>query len=199
MSKHCIILVPGLGDRILRHQWLTKKWKEDGIEVIIHTAPWNKTQEKFQPKLDRLLKHIDQLSNNGYKVSLIGTSAGGSFVINAYLRRKSKVHKVINVCGRIRKGEHVYPSLKQAARDFTAFYESVIFCEENLRHLTSQDEEKIMTVSPWPIDGIVPMNCIPIQGARNISIPVPLHILGICVALSVFRKPLIEFILASNY
>jgi len=124
----------------------------------------------------------------------VGTSAGGSMVINACMKRKIKIHRVINVCGRVKEGDNVFPSLEIAARDFTAFIESVRQCEENLQHISSKDKTKIMTVSPWPFDGIVPMSCIPIVGAVNITLPVPFHMLGIGAALSFFRKPLIAFI-----
>ena len=192
--KHTVILVPGLGDRILRHTWFTRQWEKDGIKVVIHTAPWNKTEEKFEPKLDRLLQHIDQLSNPQTNLTLIGTSAGASLVINAFAKRKSKIHKVINVCGRVRKGNSIWLPLIIAAKGHPAFYESVIACENEISKLTTNDKAKIMTVSPWPIDGIVPMSCVPINGATNLSIPVPFHALGIGAALSFFRSHLINFI-----
>lgn len=193
--KHVLLLVPGLGDNIYQLQWLQNLWKKDGIQVIIHTAPWKKTEENFQTKLKRLLQHIDTLTQPHTKISLAGASAGGSLVINAFAKRKNKIHKVINVCGRVRKGTNVFPTLKQAAREFSAFAESVVVCEENLKHFSPKDKVKIMTIQPFLYDAIVPMSCIPIKGATNISVSIPFHMFGIAGALTLCRKKLTQFIL----
>lgn len=194
MNTHTVLLVPGLGDRVPRHQWLTKFWKKEGMEVIIHTAHWNNTNEPFQPKLNRLIRHIDQIAHKNKKLTLIGTSAGGSLVINAFTKRPSKIHRVISVCGRVRKGNHVFPSLELAAKGFPAFTESVIACEKELPRLAKKDKEKIMTVRCSLVDVLVPMSCIQIEGATNMTVPIPFHILGIATALTVWRKKLIAFI-----
>lgn len=192
--KHVAILIPGLGDRIPRHQWLTRSWKKEGIDVITHTAPWNTTEEHLEPKLNRLLKHIDQLAQPQTKITLIGTSAGGSLAINAFVRRKSKIHKIISVCGRVRKGTDVFPSLEIAAREFQAFAESVVACEKELSKLTKKDKAKIMTVRCFLFDAIVPMSCIQIPGTANIQVPIPFHVLGIAFSLTLWRKKLIAFL-----
>ncbi|PIZ24310.1 hypothetical protein COY48_03680 [Candidatus Collierbacteria bacterium CG_4_10_14_0_8_um_filter_43_86] len=60
--------------------------------------------KKFQPKLEGLLTLIDTLSQQGCHISLVGTSAGGRTVLNAFLRRKNQIRRVINMCGRLRTG-----------------------------------------------------------------------------------------------
>lgn len=192
--KHIVLLVPGLGDRVSELSWLTKPWAKDDIMVIVHSAEWKNTKESFQIKLDHLLKHIDALANKNTELTLIGTSAGGSLVINAFARRKNKIHRVINICGRVRKGNNVFPSLKMAAREFQAFYESVVACEKELPKLTNADKAKIMTTRPFPFDGHVPMSCIQIQDATNCTVPIPTHMLGITFSLTFYKNHLIQFI-----
>lgn len=192
--RHCVILVPGLGDNIYKLEWVKSLWKQNNIHLVIHTAPWNKKNEKLEPKLDRLLKKIDELHTKGYIVSLVGTSAGGSLIINAFSNRKNKIHRVINVCGRVRKGEGVSPSLEIAGKGFPAFAKSVITCEKEIPTFNAQDRKKIMCVRPFLFDAIVPMDCIFIEGTTNITVPIFFHMFGIGAALSIFRKRLIEFI-----
>src|SRR4030066_1457339 len=77
-DKQVAIVVLGLGDEIGAMAIPIWWWKQQGIEMVIFQANW-KSDEIYQDKLTRLLKLIDQKSKEE-KVSLIGTSAGGSMV-----------------------------------------------------------------------------------------------------------------------
>lgn len=79
------------------------RWSRYGLEPRVFALNW-RNDEDFAPKLTRLLELIDQLAASGNKVSLIGTSAGGSAVLNAFTKRKDVVQRVVNVCGRLRIG-----------------------------------------------------------------------------------------------
>lgn len=187
--KNAVIIVPGLMDRVNGISFLIKNWNKSNVDMFIHAAPWE-DKEHFEPKLKNLVAQIDQLSKT-YKVSLIGVSAGGSMVINAFMQRKNKVKKVINVSGRLRVGG--FPSLKIAAKGRIAFKESVVLCEKYLTLFSQEDCKKIMTISPL-FDGVVPMSAIQVNGALNITIPVIFHSIANIFALTVFKKKLIEFI-----
>ena len=94
---------------------------------------------------------------------------------------------------------HVMINIDQPIKLYKIFISEIDEIDTNsrfsIRHSSRKnDKEKIMTVSPWPFDAVVPMSCIPIDGATNITVPVPFHILGIGASLSIFRKPLVEFI-----
>lgn len=190
MNKY-VILVPGLGDHASRIKFATKSWEKYGVIPVIHKVPWKNTKEGFQTKLNRLLSVIDRYAKKG-EVSLVGMSAGGSFVINAYLQRRLKIKRIINICGRLREGG--FPSLVYAAIGFPAFKTSVQVCEKSLSKLTESDKKKIMTFSPI-FDGIVPLSAIPIFGAKNATVPYFFHGIAIALVLILNKVKIISFIL----
>src|SRR3989344_2322048 len=120
MKLHKVIIIPGLGDDLTKLKWVTKHWPKYGLEPVLHNIQWRSGDKHFRPKLEKLLNTIDDLAIDGNKISLLGTSAGGSAVVNAFCLRKNKIHKVVNVCGRLRKGSGVYPTLDFASRSSLA-------------------------------------------------------------------------------
>ena len=194
MPRHIALLIPGLSDTTIPTKVL-HMWNQEGIEVIMHSAMWKNRDESYDIKLDRLIKHVDALAQKNVSISLIGTSAGGSLVINAFAKRKAKIHRVVSICGRIKKGKKVFPSLSLAAKGYNAFYDSVVACEETIKVLSAKDKEKIMTISPFLLDIIVPYSCIKITGAHNTTVPIPYHTAGIAIALTLWRKHIADFIL----
>ncbi len=156
--------------------------------------PWQGTEQDFEPKLERLTALIDTYHTDGYTVSLLGTSAGGSAVINAHTMRKEKIHKIINVCGRVRKGENVTPTLEQASRKNKSFYDSVIRCEANLKKLAPDDCKKFLTFRPL-FDELVPSNTVSVLGGTNILVPAIEHLLSISLAMTVFSQKIVDFVL----
>lgn len=194
--KQVVILIPGLGDDTGKLQLVTKHWQQQyNIETIPYLVPWMGNDQSFEQKLERLIEKIDALHENGYKISLLGTSAGGSCVINAYCKRRDKIAKVINVCGRLKKGENVFPTLDVAARNSLSFKQSVLLCEENLKTLTVQDKTKILTIRSM-YDEIVPVSLIPIAGANNIRIFSIEHLLSISLTMTLYSKNIVDFIVS---
>lgn len=193
--KHALIIIPGLGDDADKLTFVTKHWKKKyNLETIPHLIPWIDNGENFEQKLDRLIEKIDALHEDGNKISLLGTSAGGSCAINAYCKRRDKIAKVINVCGRLKKGEHVFPTLDVAARKSPSFKQSVLLCEENLKSLNDRDRKKILTIRSY-FDEIVPVSLIPIDGAHNIRIFSVEHLISISLAMTLYSKRIVDFIL----
>jgi len=145
--------------------------------------------------LERLIDLIDEQLNKREKVSLVGTSAGGSAVINAFAERRDKVHRVINVCGRLREGTQTgFRSFKERTKSSPPFAQSIEFCETHLESLTENDKRKIMTVRSMFGDELVPSDTVIIEGANNIQVPAPEHVFTITTALTLFSKRLIDFL-----
>ncbi|MDE2591006.1 MAG: alpha/beta hydrolase, partial [Patescibacteria group bacterium] len=163
-DKHYVIVVPGLGDRDKLVTLAVKHWKQYGIIPYVHLAPWKK-KEVLSAKLERLVSLVDKLSKKG-KVSLVGISAGGSMVLNAYAKRKARIKAVINICGRLKCGDHVFPSLNFAAKGNPAFRESVLFCDESRHVLKKSDRKKVMTLRAM-YDEVVPPSTATLKGAIN--------------------------------
>jgi pimeloyl-ACP methyl ester carboxylesterase len=128
-------------------------------------------------------------------VSLVGISAGGSAAINALFARPDKVHKVINICGRLKDGGYLgFRSLEQRSRSSLAFRESVLACEQNLEKIDSTYLSRIMTFRASLGDELVPSDTTLVTGARNIALPTIEHMLSILFALIFYRRCIMNFI-----
>lgn len=186
-----VILVPGLGDREapLFFKGLWKLW---GVSIITFQTRW-KSQENFRNKLVRLVELIDKESKDG-PISLIGTSAGGSLVVNAYLKRKGKINKVLGICSRLHKGKiKGFSGFEQRTRGYSAFAESVVSSEKAIKCLGLEDRQKIMTTSGW-IDELVPHNTSRIEGVKHATVPTIEHVIGIMSSLTLFSRPIRGFL-----
>lgn len=192
LSNNTVILVSGLSD-FGESKLIKNIWKRNGIEIIFFESKW-KSDENYQTKLNRLLNLIDKKSKNN-KVSLIGTSAGGSLVINAFNERKDNINKIIAVCSRLKKGEEFgFRGFIKITKKSLSFRESVLNSEENINNFSVEDKEKIMTVYPFFGDELVPKNTSMIDGSKNRIIPTGEHITSVVSSLTVFSKQLREFV-----
>lgn len=126
---HHVIYVPGLDDSRKGYELFVNKWRFYGIVPHVHRVGWSEREESFEPKLKKLVSEIDNLIKKGNIVSLIGGSAGGSVVLNAFLQ-EPRTNAVVNLCGRLKAGENVTPSLKWASRNSPSFKESVLMFEK---------------------------------------------------------------------
>jgi hypothetical protein len=195
MNKNILIIIPPLG--VNSHkigEKITKDWADNfGIDTINWPIFWENSKEKYEDRLKRLIDKIDELIAEGKSISLLGLSAGGSVVVNAFVQRKDKVSAVINVGGRLKKGKIDFPQSKQDNDNNFLFQESVVRCEKNIESLTSIDKDKFLTVRPlW--DEFSPVELSMIDGAKNIKNLSFGHIIGIILAMTVYRNKIIDFI-----
>lgn len=195
MIKHRVIVVPGLGDEGRQLEWLIKHWKRYGLVPVVYRVGWRDKGSSFHPRLARLIRLIDRYSKRGERVSLVGLSAGGSAVINAFVRRRRIIHKVITVCSRLQRGqERGFRSFTTRTASSAAFAQFVALCEYRVQKLSTADRKKIMTVRAGFGDELVPGNTSAIDGAYNITVPSVEHVVSIAAALTIFSRPLIAFL-----
>lgn len=163
-KEHTAIVIPGLGDNspssIKRIEWLTSHWRKADITPLVHAVFW-RDGEPFEPKLISLLRLIDSISKTS-DISLVGTSAGASLAFHAFLERKDVIHKAVNVCGRLRTGNHKIRSLENMAKTSIAFKQSVQAFEKREKELTKEDRQKILTIRPFFGDELVPADTVEI-------------------------------------
>lgn len=196
-KQHHVIYVPGLRDTWIINKAIIKVlpffWEPQGIHIHVFSPHWEQGT-RFAPKLKQLTDKIDSLVKQGHKVSLVGQSAGGSATLNAFCIRKSVVHRIINSTGRLRAGNNVWPSLKQAAKISPAFKESVLLFEKkNEPTLTKVDRKRILTIRPlW--DETVPASTVPLDGATNLIAPIIEHSLGGIFIVSFYSKVMLDFL-----
>lgn len=192
MKEHHIIFVPGLNGSKPLFDKAAESWGRFGFIPHSHQMVW-KDNKHFKPKLKNLLGEIDKLLGKDGVVSLVGTSAGGSMALNAFYERQRSIHKVVSICGRLRAGQNVCPTLKWAARESVSLQESVNLCEKNQAKLTPLSLKKVMTLHPV-FDEVVPISTTILRGAKNIQIPFIEHVLSISLAMTVFTKPIVDFL-----
>lgn len=198
IASHTIIIVPGLGDTPSRnklYEKLIKYWTEKyHFTPIFFEANWGDIHEAFDQKLQRLLTLINSYETDAIrKVSLIGISAGGSLALNAYFQKKSKISKVINVCGRLRVGSRVYPTLEKAAKKSKAFYDSVQKCDEGLATLSNQEKTNILTLRAI-FDEVVPTPTTLVGGATNYVVGSIEHKVTIGMCLTAYSNKITDFL-----
>lgn len=193
-KEHHIIMSPGMDGKIEGIKFVTRNWAEKyGLHPEVVQTVW-KDGQGLEPKLSKILALIDSLSNGGKVVSLVGTSASGSLMLNAFAERRDIVNKVVNVGGFLRQGHgtgmHSFETRSAASK---AFRESILRFESLEPSLTEEDRKKILTVRPLLGDELVPAHTVTVSGAHNKTVPMGEHVLGIATAL-VLYNPVIAFL-----
>lgn len=191
-KEHHVIVIPGLGDDRKYLAWEIRDWQKFGLNTHLHIAHWGDRNEQFDPKLERLVRDIDQLSAGGI-ISLVGISAGGSLALNAFAQRKEEVHRVAIVCAPLRIAESHTLFWRHITSRNPALVKSLSLAEHTQTILTVLDKKKILT-SHALYDEQVPNSTTTIEGARNILIPVVGHQLALTLAMTMFRGRIIDFI-----
>lgn len=184
------IYIPGLGDdKMVGNSLLQKFWRLFGINTKVHKLYWRDSRP-YSQKLDELLSEIDQLANDGYRVSLIGTSAGASMALNVYARRKATIHKAVFICGKLSNFEVVNPRYYQKN---PALKESFADVPANLKELSAADKAKMLTLNPLK-DWLVPAADTKIPGVRSQTILSIGHLPSIVIANLFYFDSIARFI-----
>ncbi len=177
--KHHVIYVPGLGDHRAKAQRLvTGYWRIYGVEGRMFVMNW-RDKEPFAPKLNRLLRLVDELAEDGGKVSLVGTSAGASAALNAYAARLDKIAGIVCICGKINHPETIRPKF---FIENPAFKESLAELQRTLPKLGPSARARVMSIRPLR-DGSVPPADTVIPGAQGAVIPTVGHAFSIGMTL----------------
>lgn len=191
--EHKVIIGLGMDGRVGGIRWLTRHWPEKyGLQPVMLPLVW-KDGEPFAPKLKQITALIDQLADTGDQVSLVGCSASGSAMLNAFIERREQVNRVVNVGGFLRPGNRQgNKSFAKRSAQSLAFQVSVLRFAELEPTLTLADRAKILTVRPV-LDELVPPETVVINGAINRTVPMIEHVLGLGMALLKY-DPVIKFL-----
>jgi len=175
-----LIYVPGILDDIYHVQSVAvATWRLHGVEGHCHEIPWA-GPEAWQPKFERLLAKIDQLTAQGYAVGLVGASAGASAVLNAYAERPDQITGVVYICAKINASQTV--SSKTYA-DNPAFKTSLAQLQKNLTRFSSADKAKMLSLYS-PADKSVPHSATVIPGVQEQQLPALSHSKAILYSLT---------------
>ncbi len=166
MERPKILLIPGLSDNVQTMKKTSEGLEQAGFEIRVMSGNWRSKEESLAQKIRRVRK---ELRFRDIK-AVIGVSAGASLVFSA-AADLAEIEAMVNVSGRLRRGENVYPTLEQAASQSSAFYDAVVHVEAQiLPYLTAQRREHIMTMRGTH-DRLVPPSTTNLDGATNIQYP----------------------------
>ena len=196
-ERHNVVILPGLSDETRNIERVTSWWTYVGLTPHVIPVGWHDGIGDFQPKLNKILSLVDQLVLEG-QVSIVGTSAGGSAAFNTFLERPGTIHKAVNVCGRLRTGQHYWRSLEKMSATSESFKNSVLLFESRESTIPKELKTRMMTVSALFGDELVPADTSSLDGAYNLRIPTVEHVLSITMSLTFFVHPLIDFLRREN-
>lgn len=167
-----------------------KGWAKHGVKLEYFSLGWG-YKEPFKPKLERMLKKIDELyALESKQIILVGASAGASAIINAYAQCKEKVAKLVYICGKIQNPQTIGVSYYQ---ENPAFEGSMKTLRVNLDRLSSSDKAKFLSVIPI-YDNLVPVADTKIEGVKELKMPIAGHSLSIAYAITLGKRKIIKSI-----
>ncbi|PIZ62904.1 hypothetical protein COY17_01630 [Candidatus Saccharibacteria bacterium CG_4_10_14_0_2_um_filter_52_9] len=142
MKKLHLIYIPGLGDDDPGGQhWAVNTWHWWGVESELFQMKWA-DDVKWEVKFGRLLARIDELIKDDRTVGLVGASAGGSAVINAFAARKDRVVGVVLIAGKVNRPEAIGARYRQ---NNPSFIESAYAAPLALKTLNAKDRRRILS------------------------------------------------------
>jgi pimeloyl-ACP methyl ester carboxylesterase len=190
LRKNYIIYIPGLGDsKVSGQQKAVNLWRLHGVKAYLFQMRWD-NGEAFEPKLERLLAHIDKAHSEGYEVSLVAASAGASAALNAFARRKDVIQGVVCICGQILGYNHVSG---YTFKRNPAFGESMQMLKTSLEELTMDDRQRILSLHPVA-DPVVPVRDTRLPGSIEGRLPTTGHAISIGYAMTIGSRKIMRFL-----
>lgn len=179
MKTH-IIYVPGILDDIGHVQGiLVKLWRFWGVKSYTHSMPWVGKAD-YANKQKRLVALIENLSVRGGSVYLVGSSAGASAVLNAYIDNKSLISGICLICPKVNNANNVGSKI---SKENPSFIQSLKILDANLKRLDAEDKRKVVSFIS-PRDGLVPYRDSTIPGVTEHKLPPLRHNAAILYAIS---------------
>lgn len=183
-SKQHIVYIPGLGDGydMFRKAGLLL-WRKPGTKTTLVSMHWMDTHESYEDKLGRIKKAIDKYPS--HKVVLVGESAGGAMSIVAMRRFRSKIHRLVTVCGMNQGAGNVsgYVYYQNKAFKYTMEEADTI-----TPTLSAEDRRSMLTIYS-PLDATVTPKATLLDGVKAHKLFIPGHLPTIFVVLFFkFRK-----------
>jgi predicted esterase len=193
-NTHHIIIVPGLGDDVSVTQFWINHWpKTENLSFEVWSADWENYSEDFTQKYQRLLKKVKDCKKQYDQISLIGISAGASLVSNVFVKNSKLVHKVVDVCGRLRMKKTGLPTLEFITFRNLSYINSIYEFEKYEKKINELDRKKIMTLAGM-YDELVPVSTIPVEGAENRFIPFIGHNFCVTISFTFLKSTILKFL-----
>lgn len=146
--------------------------------------------ESFKLKQRRILNRIDELHEQGYKVSLVGTSAGGGAGLNVFALATDKLHTAVFICGTLGGAEYYS---NDTYRKNPAFRESMQLVPGSLNKLDDNQKQRILAIQPL-FDAIVQPRFAHMPGGKNRRMFTAGHVFSIGYAITLGMPKTVRFI-----
>lgn len=184
--KHYVIYIPGLGDNYDKaRRWALLGWRLWGVRTELVPMIWYDGQS-YDKKQQRVLAAVKQASANGYAVSLIGESAGGSMAINVAAQLPT-LNKLITI------GGVDNPAIKVAAHTL----QKAPAFDESIRRLTKSlpdiNAARTHVVRGW-YDPVVSARQAYIKDAYSHRVIGFGHLMTIGLCLTIFSSYIVSLI-----
>lgn len=190
MGKNHVIYLPGIGDHKPYYQpQIINFWKSFGVIAHYHPVIW-RDSEDFEIKLKKITKLIDELNSQDKLVSLVGVSAGATAAFNAYMANKGKIHRVVYVCGKLRRPESIGDGYY---RKNPAFKQSLQMVEPQIEQMNEVDKSKMLSLKPL-YDQTVPIADTVLPGVRNWKMVSLWHVPSIFIGITAYSPIICKFI-----
>lgn len=196
MSKRLhVIYVPGVGDSDPEFQrWAVNLWKWWGVDSELFQINWAENA-KWEARLRSLLSRIDELKAEEKSVALVGASAGGSAVVNAYAARKTDITGVVTLCAKLKNPGDIGPKYRNANPPLIA---SVTDSDKALLAFDAEDRARILTRRALYDEVVTTKTDSIVEGARNQISPTPFHALTIGLQLLFGAPGFLRFLKRQN-
>jgi|SRR5579859_229034 len=198
-----VLYLNGLGSgKIRKREQLALRYlaKYD-ITVTAAQIDWY-AGEDFNDLLARMVTLTkEQLKKHG-KLVLVGSSAGGSLVVNILGKLHDSNLYGVTLCSRLHEASLPWWDRRNLTRmahigtphSSRAFFDSVTYCGEvTIPKLTKQDKQRLIIVQQWA-DFVVPRSTMGIPGVKVYRVPALGHGWGIAMGVRRLPKILRELI-----
>jgi len=179
----------GYGKTHKRERLAMRYLKKRGVEVIHAPTDWY-SSESFEDLLTRMLVLTKQQLKEHGTLVLVGSSAGGSLVVNIMGELHNPNLFGVTLCSRLHEAPLKWWDIRNltrmahiGTRNFSqAFFDSVTYCSKTtIPKLTANDKKHLVITQQWA-DFVVPRQTMSIPGARTYKVPGLGHSWGIAMA-----------------
>lgn len=185
-----ILYIPGLGDG---YDFLRTKalhgWKKRQLSTELVPMRWYEGGS-YQQTFDRSRQRIMHYQSEGYAVSLIGESAGGSMAINLFAANPT-VHRLMTIAGVNSPAAPVAQYLRDKS---PAFDGSLRALGISLTSLTDDQRSRIINVTARADPTVSPKHS-QIAAAQHYTVPIIGHLTTIAYCLTFGRHQIIRSVI----
>ncbi len=186
MSESVVFYIPGLGDHYdSGRSFALKFWLIYGLKVKLLPVKWY-NDGTYEQKLALVTTKAKEAIDKGYKVTLIGESAGASLAINAAAQLPD-LHKIILIAGVNSSKLFISPHIQRRSPSFA---QSAKLVTPSLKKI---NPDKIHAIRGL-VDAVVSPRFNTIPGARSYMVWSIGHLMTIVVCLTVFSWRIATFI-----